>query len=113
MDKEMNRQWRLARRPSGLVRDTDFEWREESVPSPGDGELLVRNLYLSLDPTNRGWMNETQTYLPAVGIGEVMRGITIGTVSKSRHSDFQEGDLVQGILGWPPASRASATTSGG
>lgn len=97
---KVNRQWRLAARPVGLVKESDFEWREEPVPTPGEGELLVHNLYLSLDPTNRGWMNETATYLPSIAIGSVMRGITLGVVEQSRHARFPEGTLVQGTLGW-------------
>jgi NADPH-dependent curcumin reductase CurA len=100
MTTKVNRQWRLAARPVGLVKESDFEWREEPAPTPGEGELVVRNLYLSLDPTNRGWMNETPGYLPAVAIGAVMRGITLGVVEQSRNAQFPEGTLVQGTLGW-------------
>lgn len=96
----VNRQWRLATRPVGLIKESDFEWSEEPVPTPGEGEILVRNNYLSLDPTNRGWLYEKETYLPPVAIGEVMRGITIGAVEQSRNASFQEGTLVQGLLGW-------------
>src|SRR5512136_1082345 len=100
MSTRVNRQWRLAARPMGAVKESDFEWREEPAPTPGEGEVLVHNLYLSLDPTNRGWMNETATYLPAVAIGAVMRGITIGVVEQSRNARFPEGTLVLGTLGW-------------
>jgi NADPH-dependent curcumin reductase CurA len=100
MAVKMNRQWRLAARPVGLFKESDFEWREEPAPTPRAGEVLIRNLYLSLDPTNRGWANEAETYLPPVAIGEVMRGITIGTVEQSRNADFPEGAIVQGLLGW-------------
>ena len=70
------------------------------MPVPGEGEILVRNILLSLDPANRGWVMEVKSYVPPVAIGEVMRGITIGVVEKSRHGNFQVGDIVQGILGW-------------
>ena len=76
MTTKLNRQWRLAARPVGLIKQSDFEWSEEPVPTPGESELIVHNLYLSLDPTYRGWMNETATYLRPVAIGVVMRGIT-------------------------------------
>jgi NADPH-dependent curcumin reductase CurA len=99
MAAKTNRQWRLAARPTGLFKESDFKLTEEPVPDPGEGKVLVRNLYLSLDPTNRGWAS-MDTYLPAVAIGDVMRGIGIGAVEKSRHSKFQEGDVVQGMLGW-------------
>src|SRR5512136_245350 len=100
MSTRVNRQWRLAARPMGAVKESDFEWREEPAPTPGEGEVLVHNLYLSLDPTNRGWMNETATYLPPIAIGAVMRGITIGVVEQSHNARFPEGTLVQGMLGW-------------
>ena len=99
MTANVNRQWRLAARPVGLIKESDFKLTEEPAPTPGEGEVLVRNLYLSIDPTNRGWI-ERDSYLPAVGIGEVMRGGTIGVVEQSRNSRFQEGAIVQGLLGW-------------
>jgi NADPH-dependent curcumin reductase CurA len=95
----MNRQWRLAARPVGNFKDSDFTWTEEPVPALNDGEFLVHNQYLSLDPTNRGWAS-TDTYLPAVKLGDVMRGGAIGTVDESRNPNFSTGDLVSGLLGW-------------
>jgi NADPH-dependent curcumin reductase CurA len=100
MKAQVNRQWRLAARPVGLIKESDFEWREEPIPTPGDNEILVRNIYLSLDPANRGWVREEKSYVPPVAIGEVMRGIAIGVVEQSHHADFQAGDIVQGALGW-------------
>jgi hypothetical protein len=100
MATRVNRQWRLAARPVGSIKESDFEWVEQPAPEPAEGEMLVRNLYLSLDPANRAWMRETATYLPPVGIGEVMRGGTISLVEESRHPIFQAGDHVQGALGW-------------
>ena len=99
MTAKVNRQWRLAARPVGMIKESDFELSEQPVPAPGEGEVLVHNLYLSIDPTNRAWV-ERDTYLPAVKIGEVMRGGTIGVVEQSRNARFQEGALVQGLLGW-------------
>lgn len=96
----LNRQWRLAARPSGLVTENDFSWHEEPVPEPADGEVLVRNLYLSLDPANRGWMTGRKSYIDPVGIGDVMFGSTIGVVESSRHAGFLAGELVSGFLGW-------------
>ena len=109
MTTKLNRQWRLAARPVGMIKETDFEWREEPVPTPGEGELIVRNLYLSLDPTYRGWMNETATYLRPVAIGEVMAGITIGVVEQSRRAQIPEGTLVQGLLGWQDYALTNGT----
>ena len=85
MATTVNRQWRLAARPVGLFKQTDFQWREDPIPVAGPGQLLSHNLYLLLDPTNRGWAHEKETYLPPVEIGEVMRGITLGVVEKSCH----------------------------
>ena len=103
----LNRQWRLAARPSGLPKESDFSWHEEPVAEPGDGELLVRNLYLSLDPANRGWMTGRKTYIDPVGIGDVMFGSTIAVVESSRHRDFQPGEIVSGFLGWQDYALAS------
>ncbi|HWQ31849.1 MAG TPA: NADP-dependent oxidoreductase [Blastocatellia bacterium] len=94
-----NRQWRLAARPAGMIKASDFTLTEEPVPDISEGQILVRNLYLSLDPTNRVWI-ERDSYLPAVGIGEVMRGGTVGVVEASNHPGFSVGDHVSGLLGW-------------
>ena len=95
-----NRQWLLAKRPSGLVTRDNFEYAENPIPEPADGQVLVRNLYLSFDPTQRGWMEDRESYLPPVGIGEPMRAGAIGQVADSRHADFAVGDLVQTTGGW-------------
>ena len=90
----------LARRPEGLVRDEDFVMDETTVPEPGEGEVLVRTLWLSFDPTQRGWLSAVPTYLPPVGIGEVVRASGIGEVVASNHPRWSPGDLVQGMVGW-------------
>jgi len=95
----VNRQWLLARRPSGLVSADDFRWVESPVPVAGEGDVLVRNLYLSCDPTQRGWM-AADSYLPAVKIGDVMRSFAVGEVVESRDPRFQPKELVQGLFGW-------------
>jgi len=99
MPEGINRRWLLARRPSGMVRADDFRFTEEPVPTPAEGEVLVRNLYLSCDPTQRGWM-AGDTYLPAVKIGETMRSFAVGEAVRSRDPRFRPGDLVQGLFGW-------------
>src|SRR5437660_1672242 len=100
MKTPINRQWRLAERPTGMVEERHFRWAEEPVPEPrAEGEILVRNLYLSCDPTQRGWISR-DTYLPAVAIGEVVRSGAVGRVEKSKNPAFSEGDLVQGLFGW-------------
>ena len=97
---ESNRQWVLKRRPVGMVKPDDFELRSAPAREPGDGELLIRTLWLSFDPTQRGWLEDRPSYLPPVQIGEVMRASTVGQVVRSRHPEFQTGDLVFGLGGW-------------
>jgi NADPH-dependent curcumin reductase CurA len=95
-----NVQWVLASRPNGMVSASNFERREGSAPQPSDGQLLVRNLYLSLDPAMRGWMSDAPSYIPPVQIGEVMRGMCVGEVVDSGHDGFHAGELVFGMFGW-------------
>lgn len=95
-----NRQLRLARRPQGAVDDTTFDLVEEPLRPLGDGEALVRVVYLSVDPTQRVWIREEPSYLPPVGIGEVMRSGAIGTVVESRNDAYPLGAIVTGLLGW-------------
>ncbi len=104
---QVNRQWLLARRPKGVVSAEDFRWNEASVPEPGEGEALVRNLYLSCDPTQRGWM-AGDTYLPAATLGEPMRSFAVGEVVRSRDPSIAEGQLVQGLFGWQDFTLARA-----
>jgi NADPH-dependent curcumin reductase len=106
---KVNRQWRLVSRPVGSIAESDFEWTQEPVPMLEEGQILVRNIYLSLDPTNRGWLNEGENYLPPVATGEVMRGIGIGVVEQSRNVNFSEGTFVQGFLGWQDYAIADGT----
>lgn len=97
---ETNRQWVLAKRPEGLIEDDTFELRTEPVPDLEDGQFLVRVRYLSFDPAQRGWLNDTRGYVPPVAIGEVMRASAAGKVVASRHPGFAKGDLVSGAFGW-------------
>lgn len=94
-----NRQWVLRQRPQGLIQDGDLELTETPVPDLKDSEVLVRTIYLSLDPTNRTWMNDSQGYLPPVGLGEVMRGLTLGVVEQSKSERFKECDIVTPLSG--------------
>ncbi len=96
----LNRQLRLKSRPEGLVTRDNFDLVETTVPELQDGEVLVRVLYISMDPTNRVWMRDIPQYLPPVAIGEVMRALGLGRVVASRSPHYAEGDLVQGITGW-------------
>jgi NADPH-dependent curcumin reductase len=94
-----NQQWILRRRPTAAIQPDDLELVETALPVPRADEILVRNLYLSLDPTNRLWMSDRDQYLPPVGIGEVMRGTVIGVVETSRSARFAPGDLVMPPIG--------------
>lgn len=95
-----NRQWILAKRPRGDLDAEVLKLAESSAPEVPEGAFLVRNLYLSLDPTNRVWMSDVEQYLPPVEIGSVMRGSTIGRVVASRAASFPVGMTVQGMGGW-------------
>ena len=94
-----NHQIRLAARPVGLPDESSWELTEEAVPTPGEGEVLVKVGHLSLDPAMRGWMNDVRSYIPPVGIGEVMRAGGTGRVVESRDPRFSEGDHVSGFPG--------------
>ncbi|MBI5550340.1 MAG: NADP-dependent oxidoreductase [Desulfobacterales bacterium] len=97
---EKNIQVLLARRPEGQVQTSDFKIVETPLPDIADGQLLVRNHYLSLDPYMRGRMSAAKSYAQSVNIGEVMVGGTVGQVVASRHAGFKVGDHVVGFLGW-------------
>jgi NADPH-dependent curcumin reductase CurA len=105
--KLVNHQFRLATRPVGVPKREDWTYAEEPVREPGDGEVLIKTLYLSLDPAMRGWMNEGKSYIPPVGIGEVMRAGGVGRVIASKNSTFAVGDFVYGTLGIQEYSTAN------
>jgi len=90
----------LANRPDGWVKESDFNIVERDIPSPGPGEILIENSWLSLDPYMRGRMNASKSYAAAVEIGDVMVGGTVGKVIASQHPKFREGDHVVGSTGW-------------
>jgi len=94
-----NHQFRLAARPTGLPKRTDWNYTEEPVADPGPGQLIIKILYLSLDPAMRGWMNDARSYIEPVKIGDVMRAGGIGRVVASANPEFAEGDIVSGMLG--------------
>jgi len=97
---ERNRRFLLRQRPAGRIGPDTFELDEQPVPEIGDGEALVRVDWISLDPTNRMWINDTPSYLPPVGIGEVMRAAGMGQVVASKNPNYTVGQTVQGLLGW-------------
>ncbi|AEE24509.1 NADP-dependent oxidoreductase [Paraglaciecola chathamensis] len=96
----LNRQLILAEYPESEFSESTFEWRESEIPEPKEGEFLVRNLFLSLDPAMRLWASSVDSYTKRIEIGDVMRGFTVGRVVSSKHKDFKEGDIVQGLDGW-------------
>jgi NADPH-dependent curcumin reductase CurA len=95
-----NRQWLLARRPAGMVSESDFELHHAPIPQPADGQLLVRSRWLAFEPAMRGWMEDRPNYIPPVALGDVMRGMAVGEVVESRLDGFAPGDLVMGSTGW-------------
>ena len=97
---EMNKQMLLASRPTGWVEEANFKLVETPVPEIRDGQVLVRNHWLSLDPYMRGRMNDTKSYAAPVNLGDVMIGGTAGEVVQSKHPKFKVGDKVVGMLGW-------------
>jgi NADPH-dependent curcumin reductase CurA len=94
-----NHQFRLAARPVGPPKPTDWARTTEPAGEPKAGEILVKILYLSLDPAMRGWMNASRSYIPPVGIGDVMRAIAVGRVVESKTDRFAVGDFVSGLFG--------------
>jgi NADPH-dependent curcumin reductase len=100
MSERINHQWRLSSRPVGNLTEANFQWTEEAVPALQDGQVLVRSLYLSLDPANRGWVREGGSYRDEIPLGAVMEGGAVGVVEESKHPKFQAGDNVQGMFGW-------------
>src|SRR5690349_2779316 len=120
----VSRQVRLASRPVGEVKPSNWELVEAEIPQPGEHQFTVQITHLSIDPAMRGWMNAGRSYVPPVQIGEVMRALGLGRVVASAHPNFSEGDLVQGTFGvqehalsdgegvqkLPPATGASPAT---
>ena len=94
----VNHQFRLATRPVGLPKRSDWALTEEPVAEPAEGDLLVKVLYISLDPAMRGWMNEGRSYIPPVELGAVMRALAVGRVIASKNPKYAVGDHVSGSL---------------
>ena len=100
MTQRINHQWRLASRPVGSLTEANFTWTEEPAPDLKENQVLIKSLYLSLDPANRGWVREGGSYRDEIPLGAVMEGGAIGEVVESRNPAFQVGDHVQGMIGW-------------
>ncbi len=99
---DINKQWLLKSRPTGMVTPDNFELVETTVPSPdlGSGQVLIKNLMLGFDPAMRGWIEDARSYLPPVAIGEPMRASGVGQVITSENETLPVGALVQGLLNW-------------
>ena len=95
-----NRQIILTSRPVGVPQPSHFELRTSTVPSLQDGEFLVENVYLSVDPAQRGYVNEENNYTPPVPLGGVMRAMAVGRVIDSRDPEFRVGECLYGWFGW-------------
>lgn len=92
----MNTQLKLAERPLGVPTPSTWKIEKSPIPTPADGQFVVKIEYISLDPAMRGWINDARSYIPPVQIGEVMRAGSVGQVTESKHPDFQKGDYVYG-----------------
>ena len=100
MVEGVNRQVVLAARPVGYPQEEDFQIRDAPMPTLGERQVLVRNLWLSLDPYQRGRMSDAPSYTASTEIGDVMTGGTVGRIVASNSGDFAIGEIVQGQLGW-------------
>jgi hypothetical protein len=106
--RAINKQITLAARPDGFPKPSDFHVAESPIPVLKEGEVLVRTIYLSVDPYMRGRMEDRKSYADPVQLGDVMVGEVVGTVEKSRSSTFAEGDIVRGHLGWQQYAACTA-----
>lgn len=96
----MNRQWLLRSKPTGEVSRDNFQWREVPVTEPAEGEILVRTVYISIDPVQRYWLSEKPTFGPPTVVGQVMPARIWGVVEKSKSANYAPGDWVAGLGGW-------------
>lgn len=99
VDHIINHQFKLAARPAGAVKRSDWHLTEEPLRAPAENEAVIKVLYISLDPAMRGWMNDAKSYIPPVQIDEVMRALAVGRVVTSNNPNFHAGDYVTGLLG--------------
>jgi NADPH-dependent curcumin reductase len=95
---QINRQWLLARRPEGALGPDDFNYNEGPVPTPAEGDILVRSVYFGYDASQRIWLTDDGGYLPPVQVDEPIRTMGIGQVVESRDPGYAVGDLVEGFM---------------
>src|ERR1700681_1766938 len=104
----VNRQVLLRSRPDGIPQAENFEVVETALPEPGEGEVLVRNRFLGVEPAMRGWVSAVANYAEPVALGAVMRAFAAGEVARSRNEDYAVGDHVTGMFGWQEYAVADA-----
>ena len=100
MTEKISREIRLKNRPIGLPKESDFELAEVTVPEVGDGEVLVQNIYMSVDPYMRGRMYDRKSYVPPFQLNQPLDGGCVGRVVESKNEQYQAGDFVFGMVGW-------------
>ncbi|MCH8817956.1 MAG: NADP-dependent oxidoreductase [Chloroflexi bacterium] len=100
MPENVNRQFILKTRPDGMPRESDFEFVQSAIPEPEHGQVLVKNLWMSIDPYMRGRLRDGPSYAPPVAIGGVLQGEAVCRVVESRLDGFSAGDIVRGHIGW-------------
>lgn len=108
MTESINRQYYLASRPTTLPTPGHVPFRDVPLPEPADGEAIIRNIYISLDPAIRGWMSEVNNYIEPIAIGDPIRSSVIGRVVKSCSDLLAEGDIVMSLGGWERYTRGAA-----
>jgi NADPH-dependent curcumin reductase CurA len=107
MSTTVNQQVWLKSRPTGIPQAENFALRDGEVPQISEGEVLVKNHYLSADPAMRGWINDSSNYWPQVEIGATLRAFAVGEIIASKHSSYAIGDRIMGIFGWQEYSAAT------
>ena len=110
MHTTINRQVILKSRPAGIPQADNFAIVEAPVPAPAEGQLLVRNIYLSVEPAMRGWVSAVANYAEPVALGAVMRSFAVGRVEQSRHPSYAAGDYVTGLFGWQDYAAVDAAS---
>ena len=111
MKNDVNNQWVLARHPVGMVQTTDFNQVEAAIAEPADGEVTVKVTHVAFEPAMRGWINEGDSYVQGVRIGDVMRAQAVGEVITSKNDAYKEGDVVSGFFGWQQFATINPTDS--
>jgi NADPH-dependent curcumin reductase CurA len=105
----INRQVRLVSRPTGIAQAENFAIRETPVAPPAEGQILVRNTFLSVEPAMRGWIADRGNYSAPMAIGSVMRALAVGEIVESRHPDYRAGEVVTGWFGWQELATVEAS----